>query len=115
MTYNVARRAYSAEQLLALRRSASDEPALEMENKAEEGEIKGTLDYVNTDDLLPLVHVPHRCPFLHICRIRLQYTKQSYEHIPIALHKSLVHLMCLSFAQMVIHHDSTHSIVPSNP
>ena len=46
MSQNVARRAYSAEQLLALRRSASDEPTLVMENNAEEAAIKGTLTYL---------------------------------------------------------------------
>lgn len=42
MTPNVARRAYSAEQLLALRDSASDEPLLKIETKAEDGAIKST-------------------------------------------------------------------------
>lgn len=41
MTQNSARRAYSADQLLALRESASDEPALKIESKAEEVAIKG--------------------------------------------------------------------------
>lgn len=44
MTQNKARRAYSAEQLLALRESASDEPALKIETKAEESAIKGMFD-----------------------------------------------------------------------
>lgn len=42
MTQNVAHRAYSAEQLLALRKSASDEPALAIETNGEERAIKGT-------------------------------------------------------------------------
>jgi len=45
MTKNVARRAYSAEQLLALRHSASDEPAIQIEANAENGAIKGTLEH----------------------------------------------------------------------
>lgn len=44
MTHNVARRAYSAEQLLALRESASDEPALKIETRMEDGTIKGMSD-----------------------------------------------------------------------
>lgn len=46
MTHNVARRAYSAEQLLALRESASDEPALKIETRMEDGTIKGMSDCV---------------------------------------------------------------------
>lgn len=41
MAHNVARKAYSAEQLLALRHSASDETANQIEAKAQEGAIKG--------------------------------------------------------------------------
>lgn len=41
MTPTLARRAYSAEQLLALRESAFDEPALQIEAKTEDGAIKG--------------------------------------------------------------------------
>jgi hypothetical protein len=38
---NIARKAYSAEQLLALRHSASDETAIQIEAKAQGGAIKG--------------------------------------------------------------------------
>lgn len=41
MSHNVARRAYSAEELLALRRSASDEPAMAIEDKVGASGIKG--------------------------------------------------------------------------
>lgn len=41
MAHDVARKAYSAEQLLALRHSASDETANQIEAKAQEGAIKG--------------------------------------------------------------------------
>ncbi|KAL1303586.1 hypothetical protein AAFC00_006951 [Neodothiora populina] len=41
MTQNSARRAYSAEQLLALRDSASNEPAQKIETGAGYGAIKG--------------------------------------------------------------------------
>lgn len=40
---NIARKAYSAEQLLALRHSASDETAIQIEAKAHDGAIKGAL------------------------------------------------------------------------
>jgi hypothetical protein len=40
---NIARKAYSAEQLLALRHSASDETAIQIEAKAQDGAIKGML------------------------------------------------------------------------
>ena len=40
---NIARKAYSAEQLLALRHSASDETAIQIEAKAQDGAIKGAL------------------------------------------------------------------------
>ncbi|KAK6007635.1 hypothetical protein QM012_004449 [Aureobasidium pullulans] len=40
MAHNIARKAYSAEQLLALRHSASDEPAIQIEAKARDGAIK---------------------------------------------------------------------------
>ncbi|KAG9551401.1 hypothetical protein KCU77_g23106, partial [Aureobasidium melanogenum] len=41
MAPNIARKAYSAEQLLALRHSASDETAIQIEAKARDGAIKG--------------------------------------------------------------------------
>ncbi|KAH0361955.1 hypothetical protein KCU65_g8402, partial [Aureobasidium melanogenum] len=40
MAHNIARKAYSAEQLLALRHSASDETAIQIEAKARDGAIK---------------------------------------------------------------------------
>jgi len=46
MSHSAARRTYSAEELLALRRSASDEPALAIQNKTRE--IKGMLFLVST-------------------------------------------------------------------
>lgn len=44
MAHNIARKAYSAEQLLALRHSASDETALQIEAKAQDGAIKGAFN-----------------------------------------------------------------------
>lgn len=44
MAHNIARKAYSAEQLLALRHSASDETALQIEAKAQDGTIKGVFN-----------------------------------------------------------------------
>jgi endoglucanase Acf2 len=41
MAHNIARKAYSAEQLLALRHSASDDTAVQIEAKAQDGAIKG--------------------------------------------------------------------------
>jgi hypothetical protein len=38
---NIPRKAYSAEQLLALRHSASDETAIQIEAKAQGGAIEG--------------------------------------------------------------------------
>ncbi|GAB7350667.1 hypothetical protein MBLNU459_g1232t1 [Dothideomycetes sp. NU459] len=54
MTQNIARRAYSAEQLLALRNSASDESTLAIETNAEERAIKvlGEID-PNNQNLRP--------------------------------------------------------------
>ncbi|KAI4725970.1 hypothetical protein E4T49_06269 [Aureobasidium sp. EXF-10728] len=49
MAHNIARKAYSAEQLLALRHSASDETAIKIEAKARDGAIKEP-DWL-TDDL----------------------------------------------------------------
>lgn len=41
MPQKPTRRAYSAEELLALRRSASDEPALAIQRRADDGAIRG--------------------------------------------------------------------------
>ena len=46
MSHSAARRTYSAEELLVLRRSASDEPALAIQNKTRG--IKGMLFLVST-------------------------------------------------------------------
>jgi hypothetical protein len=64
MAHNIARKAYSAEQLLALRHSASDETAIQIEAKARDGAIKGVFDFrlVSQRRLLALRCSPSTIP-----------------------------------------------------
>ncbi|THW36899.1 hypothetical protein D6D21_08507 [Aureobasidium pullulans] len=55
MAHNIARKAYSAEQLLALRHSASDETALQIEAKAQDGTIKGVFNSCSFITMFPLL------------------------------------------------------------
>jgi hypothetical protein len=71
---NIARKAYSAEQLLALRHSASDETAIQIEAKAQDGAIKGALVSLRPASQLQLLAlflpiITHHAPSFHLITI----------------------------------------------
>lgn len=68
MAHNIARKAYSAEQLLALRHSASDETAIQIEAKARDGAIKGVFNSRSVSQLrlLALLCSPINDPTINI-------------------------------------------------